>query len=134
MLDTLAHVFVQHGYAGKQLRVYKSEGFDHRSSDVIQLPKRYGELIYGIAPCLAALQVRKRKIYHILLQEGFEGEIRTDIKQLGAIFVKFRDWPVDHECPATLSTHIDPCGELPTEWFVIKVARLSGFLRSSWTG
>jgi len=36
---------------------------------LLQIPKRKGEYIYGVAPCLASLLARRRKIHKILMKK-----------------------------------------------------------------
>lgn len=43
--------------------------------------KRKGEYLFGIAPCLAALQAKRRKVHAIFLKQGSEGNKKREIKK-----------------------------------------------------
>ena len=46
-----------------------------------QVVKRKGEYLFGIAPCLAALQAKRRKVHAIFLKQGGEGNKKREIKK-----------------------------------------------------
>ena len=46
-----------------------------------QVVKRKGEYLFGIAPCLAALQAKRRKVHAIFLKQGGEGNKKRQIKK-----------------------------------------------------
>ncbi|XP_019854158.1 PREDICTED: rRNA methyltransferase 1, mitochondrial-like [Amphimedon queenslandica] len=55
----------------------------------MKLPRRRGELLFGLAPCLAALQAARRRVYSVVLQKGFmEGAFEKDLKWLVSENVK----------------------------------------------
>lgn len=46
-----------------------------------QLPRRRGEYLYGVAPCLAALQTGRRQVYNIFLKTAV-GSKTSELKRL----------------------------------------------------
>lgn len=43
--------------------------------------KRRGEFLFGIAPCLAALQAKRRRVHAIFLKQGGMTDKRRQIKK-----------------------------------------------------
>ena len=56
---------------------------------VLQLPKRRGEYLFGVAPCLAALQAGRRHVYNIFLKAAI-GSRTGDLKR------SVTKWKVKH--------------------------------------
>ena len=46
-----------------------------------QVVKRKGEYLFGVAPCLAALQAKRRKVHAIFLKQGGEVNKKRQIKK-----------------------------------------------------
>ena len=46
-----------------------------------QVVKREGEYLFGVAPCLAALQAKRRKVHAIFLKQGGEVNKKRQIKK-----------------------------------------------------
>lgn len=55
---------------------------------VLQIPRRRGEYLYGVAPCLAALHTGRRQIYNIFLKSAV-GTRTSELKRFAAFTYAF---------------------------------------------
>ena len=72
---------------------------------VLQIPRRRGEYLYGVAPCLAALHTGRRQIYSIFLKSAV-GTRTSELKRFAALTYAFLPTAIIPFCFSTALSEV----------------------------